>query len=55
MKTITLAEKKNGYSVEIQGFIRKNGEYVYKATELVKLMEDVGELLLDSKIAVTLK
>lgn len=50
MKGIKVEYKKNGYVVTFLGFLKDNGESVYKFTEELKLVEDIGKALLDKKI-----
>lgn len=50
MKGIDIKFKKNGYVVTFVGFLKDNGEVVYKFTEELKLVEDIGKALLDKKI-----
>jgi len=42
--------KKNGYVVTYAGFLKENGEVIYKFNEELKLVEDLGKALLDKKI-----
>jgi hypothetical protein len=52
MKKIVIEEKKNGWSVKAEGFIRINGEYVFKATEILGMLEFVGEHINERKIKI---
>ena len=50
MKHIDIKFKNNGYVVTFTNFMKNNGEVVYKFTEELKLVEDLGAVLLDKKI-----
>lgn len=50
MKNIDIKFKKNGYVVTFVGFLKENGEVVYKFNDELKLVEDIGKALLDKKI-----
>ncbi len=52
MKSIKIKETKNGQLIEIGGFIKAEGQYVFKATELLQMLEFVGELLVGRKVEV---
>lgn len=52
MKEIKIKETNNGQIVKVEGFIKAKGEYVYKATELLSMLEFLGELILGRKIEV---
>ncbi len=52
MKTIKIKETKNGELVDVSGFIKAEGQYVFKATELLTMLEFVGELLVGRKVEV---
>ncbi len=55
MIKIEIQEVNNGYDVTIAGAVRNNGRYVYKATELFKLLEDAGAVIVGSKVKVEFK
>ncbi len=50
MKTIKIEETKNGYTVDVSGYIKVGGRYVFKATEQLAMIEFIGELLNGRKI-----
>jgi hypothetical protein len=50
MKHIDIKFKHNGYVVTFFGFLKDNGEMVYKTTEELQLVEDIGKALLGKKI-----
>lgn len=52
MKRIKIDFKQNGYLVTIEGLLKNNGEYVYKATEEIKLLEALGLAIIEKKIEV---
>lgn len=52
---ILIEEKKNGWTVKVDGFIKISGEYVYKATETIQLIEFIGEHIQNGKIKVDVK
>jgi len=52
MKTITIKETNNGQIIDVEGFIKAKGQYVYKATELLHMLEVIGELIIGRKIEV---
>lgn len=52
MRQIRIDFKHNGYLVTTSGLLKNNGEYVYKATEEIKLLEALGLALLEKKIEV---
>lgn len=54
-KRITVEEKKNGWEVRLDGFIKAGGEYVYKATETIQLLEFIGEHIQNGKVRVEAK
>jgi hypothetical protein len=45
----------NGFIVEVQDAVKHGGIYVFKTTEELKLLEFLGQLLLEKRIAVTEK
>jgi len=52
IKTIVITEKKNGMAADFTGFIRVSGEYVFKATEFIQMLEYIGEHILGKKVEV---
>lgn len=52
MTTLSVTKKQNGYVVNIEGSIKTNGEYVFKATEILPMLEFVGLNILDKKVRV---
>lgn len=52
MKNIEIKFKQNGYMVNFVGFLKNNGERVYKFTEEFKLLEDIGQAIVDKKVEV---
>lgn len=52
---INIAEKSNGYEVNIKNSIRYNGEYVYRAIDILPMLEVLGEAVLDKKVEVRLR
>lgn len=50
MKHIDIQFKDNGYVVTFRDFSKDNGEFVYRSTEELKLVEDIGRALLGKKI-----
>lgn len=52
MKTIKIEETKNGYTVDVSGYIKVGGRYVFKSTEQITLLEFIGELINGRKIGV---
>ncbi len=42
----------HGYLVTVKDSIRFNGEHVFKATEIIGMIEFVGKVILDRKIKV---
>lgn len=50
---INIEEKKNGFTVYVQGGIYHNGEYVFKSNEILQMMEFVGQALAVQKVKVT--
>lgn len=51
-KKIHIEEKKNGYVVYVEGCAKVGGEYVYKATELLTMLEFIGEQIYGTKVRV---
>lgn len=49
-KNIDIKFMANGYVVSFQGFLKDNGQKVYKATEELQLVEDIGKALLGKRI-----
>lgn len=49
---INLRTNQNGYVVEIEGSIKHNGEFVYRNTDEILMLEFIAELLLDKKMRV---
>lgn len=41
---------KNGYVVTFLGFLKENGQVVYKFTEELKMLEEIGLHILGKKI-----
>ena len=54
-KSIEIEETKNGYTVDVSGYIKVGGRYVYKSTEQLSLIEFIGELINGRKVSVTEK
>ncbi len=52
MKTIRIEETKNGQLIRVNGFIKAEGPYVFKATELLQMLEFIGELVVGRKVEV---
>ncbi len=52
-KGIEIIETKNGYTVDVSGYIKVGGRYVFKSTEQLAMIEFIGELVNGRKIAVT--
>lgn len=52
---INIYEKSNGYEVNIKNSIRYNGEYVYRAIDILPMLEVLGEAVLDKKVEVRLR
>lgn len=50
MRHIDIQFKDNGYVATFRDFAKDNGEFVYKATEELRLVEDIGRALLGKKI-----
>lgn len=55
MKRLLIEEKKNGWVVRVEGFIKISGEYVFKATEVIPMLEFIGEHVHGTKVAVEQK
>lgn len=49
---ITIDTTNNGYLVEIKSSLKNNGRYVFKSTETLLVLEFVGSILNDKKVAV---
>lgn len=49
-KFVDIKFKKNGYVVTYVGFLKNNGEVVYKFNEEIKLVEELGQMLIEKKI-----
>ena len=45
----------NGYIVMVEGTIKHNGEFVFKNTEELQMLEFIGEVMLDRKMSVKFK
>lgn len=52
MKKIDIEETKNGYTVDVSGFIKSGGRYVFKSTDYLTMVEFVGELVTGRKVSV---
>lgn len=52
MKTISIKETKNGQLLQVSGFIKAEGQYVFKATEVMAMLEFIGELVVGRKVEV---
>lgn len=52
MRHIEIVFKQNGFVVRYEGMMKNNGDYVYKATEEKKMLEEIGLAILDKKIEV---
>lgn len=50
---VNIEEKKNGWVVSISGGIYFTGEHVFKADEILKMIEFIGEALANGKVKVT--
>ena len=52
MKRIMVRDTKNGWVVRVEGFLRANGDYVFKATEMHEMIAFIGEAVCDYKVKV---
>ncbi len=52
IKALEIVETKNGYTVDASGYIKVGGRYVFKATELLQMLEFIGELVVGRKVEV---
>lgn len=52
MKSIIVKATNNGWLVIVNGFMKANGPYVYKSTEVLTMLEFLGELTAESKVKV---
>jgi hypothetical protein len=52
MLEIKVVEQTNGYTVNVQGSIKCNGVYVFKATEIIQLLEFVGGIVDGKRVQV---
>jgi len=52
---VVIEQKKNGYVVTMNGFIKVSGEYVFKATEIITMLEFVGSAVEGAKVEVVRK
>lgn len=51
-KRILIEEMKNGYIVNIEGFMKVSGKYVYKSTEYLEMLEFIGEQIYGARVKV---
>lgn len=49
---INIRTNNNGYVVEVEGSIKYNGEFVYRNTDEILMLEFVANVLLDKKMRV---
>lgn len=47
---VVIQEVENGYVVNLEGFARKNGEYVYSGVDGLRMLEDIGTEIWKRKI-----
>ncbi len=52
MKKIEIKETNNGQIVQVSGYIKSQGQYVFKSTELLTMLEFIGELVVGRKVEV---
>ena len=50
---IKIESVQNGFIVYVEGSLRKKGRFIYKNTEELKMLEEIGEIILDKKVKVT--
>ncbi len=55
MKTIKIEETKNGFTVDVTGYIKVGGRYVFRATDILPMLEFIGEHINGRKVEVTEK
>jgi hypothetical protein len=52
MREIKIRFNSNGYTVVSDGFVKNNGDFVFKFTEEKGLLEHIGKIVLDKKVEV---
>ncbi len=52
MKKIEIKEAMNGWKLEVAGFNKVNGPYVFKSTDILLMLEFVGENINGRKVDV---
>lgn len=52
MKSIVVKATNNGWLVIVNGFMKDNGPYVFKSTEVLAMMEFIGEHCAEAKVRV---
>lgn len=52
MKRVIIESTNNGWLVSVNGFMKDNGPYVFKSTEVLIMMEFIGEHCAEAKVRV---
>lgn len=52
---LKITEVENGFVIETVDTLKHNGVYIFKNTDELKMLEFVGEVILDRKLVVTEK
>lgn len=55
MRHVELQFKNDGYVLIVKGFVRHNGEFVFKATEELRLVERLAEVLMEKRVEIVEK
>lgn len=50
---ILIEDTQNGYIIKIADGIKRNGVYIWRSIDVLKMLEFVGEVVLDRKVEVT--
>jgi len=52
---LEIMDGQNGYIVKVIGGVKREGFYIFRLIDVIKMIEFIGEVLIDKRIEVTEK
>ena len=49
---VEMIDTQNGYVIKVEGGIKRNGIYVFRQIDTLKMLEFIGEVVLDKRVEV---
>jgi hypothetical protein len=49
---VEIADVQNGYIIFVKDGIKRNGTYIFRNVDVLKMLEFIGEVVLDRKVGV---